>query len=62
MKMNTKKRIEQLIEEILIEIDLQRECIDIVDSFQEGNYYGMISASGIVARIGSKYLKEEEGT
>ena len=62
MRMNTKKRIEQLIEEILTEIDVEASYIDIVDEFCTGVFYGIMDASRIVEKIGRKYLKEEEGT
>ncbi len=64
MTMSTKKRIKQLLEEILIEMDLQRMNIERknMSLFEEGEFYGFIEAGHIVARIGNKYLKEEGET
>ena len=60
MRMNTKKRIKQLIEEILTEIDVETSKIDNLDGFCDGEYIGMMEAAEIITNIGSKYLKEDK--
>lgn len=62
MKMKTKKRIEQLIEEILTEIDVEASKIDTIDDFSKGMYLAIKDAGVIVTQIGKKYIKEEEGS
>ena len=58
--MNTKTKIKQLIEEILTELDVEASKIDNLDGFCNGEYIGIMEASGIVEKIGNKYLKEGE--
>ena len=59
--MSTTKRIKQLIDDILTELDVVISKIDNLDGFCNGEYIGIMEASGIVEKIGNKYLKEEEG-
>ena len=61
--MSTTKRIKQLIDDILTELDVVVSKIDLLDDYCIGEQDGVKEASVIVEAIGNKYLKEgkEEG-
>ena len=58
--MSTKKRIKQLIADILNQLDVEASKIDLLDDYCIGEQDGFVGASKIVLHIGSKYIKECE--
>ena len=54
------KKIKQLLDEILTEIDVEISKIDHLDDYCIGEEDGFKGAAKIVQNIGSKYLKEDE--
>jgi hypothetical protein len=58
--MSKKKRIKQLLEEILTELDVEISKIDHIDDYCIGEEDGLKEASTIVVAIGDKYLREGE--
>lgn len=58
--MNTKKRITQLLADILNQLDIEASKIDLLDDYCIGEQDGFVGASKIVMNIGHKYIKECE--